>query len=186
MRRSKRYKRPLPKKQERYRINKKITAKEVRVIDESGQPSGILSIAEALRQAEEKGFDLIEVNPKAEPPVCRFGDYGQFQYEQKKTERKQKSQQKQLETKGIRLTFRISENDLMVRQQQALKFLAKGHKVKVDLFLRGRERQHAELAKKVVNGFVDKIKAAAEVNAEQPLTRQGNVFSAILAPKKQL
>jgi len=130
-----------------YKINHQITAPEVRVIDEAENNIGVMPTSQALALAREKGLDLMEVSPKAQPPVVRFGRYGQFKYEQEKKIKQQKTKQKKVEVKGIRLSFRIGAHDLEVRKEQALKFLANRDKVRIELPLSGRERQFKDKGK---------------------------------------
>jgi translation initiation factor IF-3 len=175
-----------PKPQKRFWMNDKIRATDVFVIDEEGEQKGVMSLAEALRMAKESELDLVEVNPTAEPPVCKIMDFGQFKYEQEKKAHKQKVQQKKIDTKGVRLSVRISDHDLGMRLDQADKFLKKGHKLKIDLILKGRERAHPELAVETIKDFAAKLEAKEDLNIikEQDLTRQGGRFIMILVNKK--
>ena len=169
-----------------FKANAQIKALEVFLIDENNDPIGKLSTEEALRQAEEAGLDLVEVNPKAVPPVVKIVNLGQLKYEREKQAHKQKMHQKKTETKNIRLSFRISEHDLGLRVSSAEKFLAKDNKVKVELILRGRERQYPQKAAELVNKFTTRLKSNQDLNieAEQPLTNQGGRFTIILINKK--
>jgi translation initiation factor IF-3 len=145
-----------------------------------------MSTAEAIAKAQESDLDLVEVNPKANPPVVKIVNLGQLKYEREKQAHKQKMQQKKIDTKNIRLSFRISEHDLGMRVSQAEKFLSKDNKIKVELILRGRERQYPQKAAEIVNNFVAKLKANSElvIEAEQALTNQGGRFTIILINKK--
>ena len=175
-----------PKPEKRFLSNQMIKASEVFLIDESGEQIGVISTREALERAREINLDLVEVNPTATPPVAKIVDYGQLKYEREKKAHKQKIAQKKVDTKGVRLSVRISQNDLQLRVVQASKFFKKGDKVKVELVLKGRERQHPEKAVETVNEFVDALKANEELNIskEQPLTKQGGRFIMILVNKK--
>jgi translation initiation factor IF-3 len=175
-----------PKKEKRFRANKQIRVDEVFLIDESGENVGNVSTVEALEMAEESGLDLVEVNPTAKPPVAKIMDYGQFKYEKEKKAHKQKQAQKKIDTKGIRLSVRISSNDLNLRVERALKFFNKGHKVKLEMILKGRERQHPGKAIEVMNGFVEILNKNEDLNIikEQDLTKQGGRFTMILVNKK--
>jgi translation initiation factor IF-3 len=159
---------------------------EVFLIDENGEAAGEMKIEQALALAEELNLDLVEVNPKANPPVVKIVNLGQMKYEQEKLAHKQKMQQKKIEIKNIRLSFRISEHDLGLRLNQAEKFLAKDNKTKVELILRGRERQYPKKAVEIVNRFVSELqtKEGLKVEVEQPLTNQGGRFTIILVNKK--
>ncbi len=135
----------------------------------------------AIQLARERDLDLVEVSPLTQPPVCKIMDYGAYQYQQEKKERKQKAKQKKIEIKGIRLGLNIGAHDLEIRKNQALKFLEKGNKVKVELILRGREKAFVERATMIIEEFVKTLGDNAVV--EQPLTRQGGRLS-LLAAKK--
>ena len=142
----------------------------------------MLVTAEAIRTARERGLDLIEVSPLANPPVCKFVNYGQFRYEVQKKERKQKIKQHKTEIKGIRLSTTISEHDTLVRVERAKKFLDKGNKVHVELLLRGRQKMHPEIGRGVMEKFMISLNTMAVI--ESPISQQGNKLSALLMPKK--
>jgi len=165
---------------QKFRVNEKITAPEVRVVDDEGKPLGILKTEEAIAIAQTKELDLVEVSPKADPPVCKILDYGAFKYQKEKEARKQKAQSKEVEVKGVRLTFRIGAHDFDVRLAQASKFLDRGDKVNVVLPLRGREKAHRDVAEAVINRFIDQLKAKYTLRLEQIVTFQGGKFSAIV------
>jgi len=110
---------------------------------------------QAIYLAQERGLDLIEVAANARPPVCRIIDYGKYAYQQEKKARQQKS--KQTELKGIRLSFGIAKNDMERQARQAEKFLNQGHKVKIEIILRGREKAHGEIAKEKIKEFITLI-----------------------------
>ena len=175
-----------PKPEKRFNINRQIRVPEVFLINEDGENVGNVSTQDAIKQAVEIGLDLVEVNPTAKPPVAKIMDYGQFKYEKEKKAHKQKQAQKKVDTKGIRLSVRISQNDLQLRVEQALKFFKKGHKVKIDLVLKGRERQHPGKAVETVNDFAAILEKNEDLNIEreQDLTRQGGRFIMILINKK--
>ncbi|MDD5071242.1 MAG: translation initiation factor IF-3 [Patescibacteria group bacterium] len=165
--------------------NRQIRVPEVFLIDENGETVGNVSTAKALAMAEEAGLDLVEVNPKLSPPVAKIVDLGQLKYEVEKKEHKQKIMQKKIDTKGIRLSIRISQHDFDFRLAQAKKFLGKGDKLKIDLVLKGREKQHPEKAREVIMDFVKKLEETEGLNvfAEQGLTKQGGRFNIILVNK---
>ncbi len=162
------------------RFNEMIRAEEVRVIDDAGAHVGVMSIADALKLADERGLDLIEINPEALPPVVKITEYGQFKYQKDKEERIQKKKQKETEVKGVRLSLRIGEHDKELRLNQAKGFFEDGNKVKVELILRGRERQFVENAFKVVNAFIIELKTAVPLRIEQAPTKQENKIIALL------
>jgi len=169
-----------------FKSNEHITASEVFLIDESGENIGVVSLQEALAKAQESDLDLVEVNPKANPPVAKLVNLGQFKYEREKKLHKQKVLQKKVETKVVKLTFRISAHDSDVRLGLAEKFLTKNDKVKVEIFLRGRERQHFDRARELMLEFVGALKAkpGLVIEEDQPLTKAPSGFSIILANKK--
>lgn len=159
-------------------VNERIRVPRVTVIDENGQPLGAMAINEALGIAEEKELDLVEVDPKAEPPVCKILDFGQFQYQQSRKAQQQKAHVKKVEIKGIRLSYKIGRHDLEFRKNQALKFLNKGDKVKIETILRGRERQYTLEAGAKINDFIKSL--GENIVVEQPIKKQGNQLSALI------
>ncbi len=124
----------------------------------------------------------MEVSPLANPPVCKLIDFGKFKYQQEKAEQKSKHKQKKVELKGVRLTLKMGEHDLEVRIKQASKFLAKGDKVRIEMRLRGREMAHQDLAREKIKKFIESL---GEVALEQPLQKQGRLFSVIINNKQQ-
>lgn len=131
--------------------------------------------------AREKGLDLVEVYPNAQPPVCKIMNYGSYQFTQAKKERKQKAKQKKIEVKGIRISLNIASHDMEMRKNQALKFFQKGDKVKLEMILRGRERNFVARAKSIMEEFAKSL--GENVMIEQPWTRQGGRLSMLLAKK---
>lgn len=180
------WRRAQPKPEKRFRTNEQIKIPEVFLIDENGEKLGVVSTPDALARAKGLEMDLVEVNPTAKPSVVKIIDYGQFKYEQDKKAHKQKVQQKKVDTKGIRLSVRISKHDFDFRFEQAKKFLEKGNKLKIELGLRGRERQHLDKAVEVIKDFVSKLENIEDFNIirEQDLTKQGGRFNIILVNKK--
>lgn len=166
-----------------YRANERIIAPEVRLIDEQGKFLGVLKLQEALRIAQEREFDLVEVAPKDVPPVCKLLDFGTFKYQKAKEQRVQKAHAKKVEVKGIRLSVKIGEHDLEVRRRKALDFLADGDKLKLEIILRGREKAHGELATERILDFIKRIEETYQLYIEQPVTRQGGNVSAIVGRK---
>lgn len=168
-----------------FRKNEQITVPEVFLIDEDGGQVGKISSYDALARARDLGLDLVEVNPKAVPPIVKILDYGQFKYEREKLKHKQKQQLKKVDTKAIRLSVRISKHDFDFRLSQSIKFLEKGNKLKLELTLKGRERQHPQKAVETINSFRDELEKVEGLNLirEQDLTRQGGRFTMIFANK---
>lgn len=130
--------------------------------------------------AEERGLDLVEVAPNANPPVCRLMDYGKFIYERNRREREARKAQKQIEIKEIRLRPKIAEHDVMVKTNQARAFLAEGNKVRVRVRFRGREITHQEIAQKLLEKVAEDMRDVAMVE-QQPLM-EGNTMLMVLAP----
>jgi len=167
----------------RHRTNAFIKSLQVRLIDETGQNIGVIDTAQALEMAAERGLDLVEVSPLANPPVAKIVDYSKLRYQEEKERRKEKARQKKVEIKGIRMSLRISEHDTEVRIEQAVKFLTQGDKVKAALVLKGREHQHMGLARENLEKFVAAINEKIPVTLEQPITAQGGNFSVVMAKK---
>jgi len=122
-------------------------------VDENGKQIGIVETRRALEIAQNKGLDLLEVSHNLNPPVCRILDYGKYQYQKQKREQKAKRKIKKMELKGIRLSFNIGKHDLEFKAKQADKFLSEGHKVKIELILKGREHSHLDLAFQELRAF---------------------------------
>ncbi len=165
---------------DRTRVNASIRASQLRVIDSDGKQLGILPRAEALRLAEERSLDLVEVAPHAEPPVAKLMDFGKYQYERAKREREARKSRKEVEVKEIRLRPKTGEHDLDFKIRRARSFLETGAKVKVRIRFRGREITHPEVAMKQM----DRIAAAlSDVSAvEQHPGFEGRTILMILAP----
>ena len=174
-----------PKPEKRFRSNEPIRVPSVFLIDENGERKGEVETQKALSQAREAELDLVEVNPTAKPPVVKIMDFGQFKYEQEKKAHKQKTQQKKIDTKGVRLSVRISKHDFRLRVDQGKKFLSKGDKLKIDLILKGRERQHPEKAVELIREYAAELEKDEEltINKEQDLTKQGGRFTMVLVNK---
>ncbi len=164
-----------------FKANHHIIAPEVRVIDDEGNALGVLPTAKAIALAQEKGMDLIEVSPLAEPPVCKFADYSHFKYQKEKEMRKQRAQSKEVEIKGIRLSMRIGSGDLQIRVEQAAKFFEQGDKVKVEMILRGRERAHGDVARAVFDEFVKQLGTHYPIRVEGALKVMDGRMHMILA-----
>lgn len=143
------------------RLNHEIRAKQLRVIDESGQQVGVLSKEEALRVASDQSLDLVEISPNANPPVAKIIDWGKYNYQRTKQQQKNRRHTKTLDIKQMRFGLKISDHDLSVKLRKVTKFLDEGHKVKIVIFYRGRELAHKDigftLAERVIEWFGDKI-----------------------------
>lgn len=166
-----------------YRANEQILAPTVRVVDEEGKPLGELSTSNAIAIAQERGYDLVEVSPKAEPPVCRLLDYGQFKYQKEKESRLQKARAKKVDVKGVRLSAKMGQHDIDIRREQSQGFLADGHKIKIEIMLRGREKEHGNLAIARIEAFIKALEQVYPLYIEQPVTRSGGNVSAIIGRK---
>jgi translation initiation factor IF-3 len=123
---------------EKIRINREIHAPELRVIGAAGENLGVLRTADALKAAQAAGLDLIEISPNAQPPVAKITDYGKFQYELKKKESAQRAKAKVSETKEVQIKVGTGENDMRLKARKAAEWLAEGHRVRAELFLKGR------------------------------------------------
>jgi translation initiation factor IF-3 len=178
--RRRRHNRPKPKPvaKLRLRVNEQILASEVRVIGENGENHGVLSLPDAIKLAQEQESDLVEVSPLANPPVCKITDYGKLQYQEAKQEQQKKAKQKKVDTKGIRLGFRTDKHDLFFKKNQAEKFLMKGHKVRVDLWLRGREKAMLDKAKENLVEFLATIQIPIKYEEEVKKSPRG--FTALI------
>ena len=138
---------------------------ELRVIDETGNNLGVLSREESLRLKNEKGLDLIEISPAANPPVAKIMEYGKYLYQQQKKDKEGRKGQK-TETKGVRFTVRTSGNDLEVRAQQVDKFLKKRYKVRIQMILKGREKSLQGFADEKLKTFLALIKESYKIEQE--------------------
>ena len=147
------------------RINHQIRAQQVRVINAEGEQLGILEIEEALRQAQDNGFDLVEVSPNSDPPVCRIMDYGQYKYQQSKRQHEAKKHQKIIHLKEIKLRPKTEEHDFLFKLKHAIGFMEAGDKVKVTVMFRGREMSHQELGHRLMEKFVAQIGEMAAVES---------------------
>jgi translation initiation factor IF-3 len=163
-----------------FKINTRITATEVRLIDENSENIGVFSIEEALQKATDADLDLVEINPKAQPPVVQIKDFKHFKYQKEKEIRKQKAKTHISDIKGIRLSMRIGIGDMQTRQKQALKFLERGDKVKMEIILRGAERYKTPIAYDVIKKFFALVNEGIPIKYEQHATRQGNKITAII------
>lgn len=123
---------------EKVRINREIRVPELRVIGAEGENLGVISIADALKAAQEASLDLIEISPNAKPPVAKIMDYGKFQYEQKKRDSAARAKAKVSETKEVQIKVGTGENDMRLKARKAADWLAEGHRVRAELFLKGR------------------------------------------------
>ncbi len=162
------------------RINEAIREREVRLIDEKGEHSGIVPIEEALRRAQAANLDLVEVSNKSKPHVCRVMDYGQYKYEQAKKQKEAKKKQKQIVVKEIKIRPRIDQHDYDFKLNHALKFLEHGDKVKIIMQFRGREMAHKDLGRVVMDRIIADLGHLAQVEQEPRI--EGRFMNMTLAP----
>lgn len=154
----------------------------MRLVGAEGSQLGVVSIEKAQELATQAALDLVEVAPQANPPVCRIMDFSKFKYDQEKKEREAKKHQRQSRLKEIRLHPNIDEHDLQVKVRQAIGFLNKKDRVKIDLFFKGRQMEHMDLGRKVLDKFISDTQNDALVEKEPSL--EGRIISLVLAPKK--
>jgi translation initiation factor IF-3 len=165
----------------KFNINNQIQAKEVRVLDEEGQMLGIFHIKEAIRIAEEKELDIIEINPKAVPPVVRMMDFYKFKYQQAKSDAAKPKKKDEIKT--LRVSVRVSINDLGVRAKKIKEFLEKGFRVKLQVQMKGREKAHPEVAEETMKTFVGLVDVEDYIWESEPKLMGDSVY-ATMKPKK--
>ncbi len=165
----------------KHRVNHLIRVPEVRVIGPEGEQLGILKTTDALKQANEGGYDLVEVAQTSTPPVCRIMDYGKFKYEQSKKEHKTRQHQKSTQVKEIKLRPRTDKHDLETKIRRIVEFLAEGTKTKVTVMFRGREMANQELGRSAMGKIREEIKDAGTVEMEPRM--EGRNLYMIVAPK---
>lgn len=167
---------------ETQQINYEIKDKELRVVSATGEQLGIMSAKEALRIAEDNDLDLVKIAPQAKPPVCKIMDYSKYRYEQAKREKENRKNQKQAETKEIRLSVTIDVGDFNTKVNHAKKFLAAGHKLKVSIRLKGRMMAHSELGVENMKRFAEAV--AEEANVDKAPKLEGRQILMFLSPKQ--
>lgn len=153
------------------------------MVDSENNQLGIMSVKDALRIAEEKQLDLVEVAPQAKPPVCRIMDFGKFKYEQSKRDKEAKKKQRIIQVKEVKLRPRIEDHDYSVKAKNAERFLKDGDKVKVTIMFRGREIVHTDLGKKLLDRMAQDMKELCTVERLPKL--EGKNMIMILAPKNE-
>ncbi|MBQ7303321.1 MAG: translation initiation factor IF-3 [Alphaproteobacteria bacterium] len=162
------------------RINNEIKVKEVRLIDENGENRGIVSIAEALRIADDAGLDLIEISPQAVPPVCKVLDYGKYKYEVQKRKNEAKKNQKVVNIKELKLRHVIDTHDYEVKIKQAKKFLSKGDKVKFTIRFKCREMSANDMGKEILNKIIEDLDTIGKVDSAPKL--EGRQMMMLMSP----
>ena len=166
----------------KHRINSEIRAKEVRLIDSEGEMVGVVSLKEAVTKAHDSGLDLVEIAPKAKPPVCKIINYGKFAYELQKKEKLQKKNQQQQQMKEIRFKWRTATHDFNFKTRHAREFIKSGHKVKASVMFRGREITHREIGKELLERFIEAMSDISKVDSK--LKMEGKNMSVIMSPDK--
>ncbi len=159
-----------------------ITVREVRVIDDERQALGVLPTVQAIQLARDRGLDLVEIAPTADPPVCKITDYGKFLYEQHKKDHEAKKHQKQIQIKEIKFRPKISVHDYDFKMKHVKRFLGEGNKVKITVMLRGREKQKPELGYQVLDRVLADVKDMASQDGSA--RKQDWAVSALLVPTK--
>lgn len=169
-----------PNNESKHKINSKIWSKEVRLVGDNVEV-GIYTISEALSIAGDLELDLVEINPKAEPPICRVIDYDKFIYEQKKADKDQKKSQKRTQQKEIRFGPNTGDGDLEHKMKSAQKFLEDGIKVKVTVFFKGRTIIHKDRGEILLLRFADEL---SEYGTAESLPKlEGKRMNMLLKPK---
>ena len=175
MRRSRnRFIKPL-QKQEQHRINEKIRAQQVRVIDGNGEQVGIQPLQQALSLAEESKLDLVEIAPQAEPPVCKLIDYGKYKYQLQKKESEAKKKQTDNAVKELKIGYRTDIGDLKTKMRHARNFLSDGNRVKISMRFKGREKAFVHLGKEKLEQIVEQLSDVANVY-ERNLKSRSQVY----------
>ena len=167
---------------DRIRVNERIRAREIRVIDEEGGQLGVMQPFEAIKMAKEKGLDLVEISPTADPPVCKITDYGKYLYQANKKAHEQRKSSRGSQLKEVKFRPATAEHDYQVRLNQIIRFLGEGHKVRAMIFHRGREMAHQEVGRAKMNRLLGEIGENGQVETMPRM--EGNVLVALLAPKK--
>ncbi|HLG60332.1 MAG TPA: translation initiation factor IF-3 [Ktedonosporobacter sp.] len=172
------------------RVNERIRAREVRLIDENGEMMGVMPPIRALDIARDRNLDLVEVSPNAMPPVCKLMDYGRYKYEQAKKENEARKHQKTITLKEIRMRPRTDDHDVEVKTRKIQEFLAEGDKVRVSVQFRGPDMRHPDIGRKLLDGIAEELKGIATI--ERPPVMEGRMMSMIVSrapgwepPKKQ-
>jgi len=166
-------------------VNGQIRARQVRVIAEDGEQLGIMGPQDAIREAQDRGLDLVEVAPKAAPPVCRIMDYGKYRYQQSKRAKESKKHQHVISLKEIKYRPKIDKHDFDFKTNHVRQFLGEGSKVKVTIMFRGRELAHPEFGRDLLQKVVDATEDLCQDRLDcSALRREGRNMSIVLAPAK--
>jgi translation initiation factor IF-3 len=171
-----------PPERDTTRINERIRVPEVRLIDETGGQVGIMKTLEALRYAQSKDLDLVEVAPEAKPPVCRVLDYSKYKYEQAQKQKAARKHQTQINVREIKFRPKIAQHDYDTKKGHVIRFLNGRDKVKVTIMFRGREMAHPERGEQLLNRLAEELGELAVV--EQRPQQDGRNMVMMLAPSK--
>lgn len=163
------------------RVNHRIRAKEIRVIDDQNEQLGILTPQAALKIAEERGLDLVEVAPTAQPPVCRIMDYGKYLYQMNKKQHEAKKHQKNITVKEVKFRPNTDEHDYDFKKNHIIRFLKQGDKVKAAVFFRGREIVHQAIGRALLDRLVEELAEIGAIEARPKM--EGPNLIAIFSPK---
>jgi len=166
------------------RTNRRIKAREVRVIGPEGEQLGVLLVEQALARAQELGMDLVEVSPMAKPPVCKIMDYGKFKYLEKKKQNEAKKKQVVVQLKEVKLRPRTEEHDYDVKLKKVREFLEEANKARITVMFRGREMSHKELGQKVLQRVIEDLREMAVIEAAPRV--EGRQMFMILAPNPRM
>jgi translation initiation factor IF-3 len=169
-------------KGDEHRINDRIEAREVRLVNQDGEMIGVVPLRDALERADEVGLDLVEISPNATPPVCKILDYGKFKYEAQKKANAARKKQKVIEVKEIKMRPSIDQNDYSIKMKKVREFLDEGDKVKVTMRFRGREMAHQHLAMNILEKVKDEMADLAKI--EQFPKLEGRQMIMVMAPLK--
>jgi translation initiation factor IF-3 len=166
-------------------LNEQIRAPKLRVIDDDGKQLGVLSRAEALAVADERGLDLVEISPDTDPPVAKVVDWGKYNYQRTKQLQKNRTRTKTLEMKQMRWGLKIGQHDLDIKMGKVTKFLEAGHKVKLTIVYRGREQAHKEIGFKLADRVIASFGGTIAVDQPPQLAgRQLNFVVRKASPSK--
>ena len=166
------------------RTNRRIKAREVRVVGPDAEQLGVLPIDQALARAQELGMDLVEVSPTAKPPVCKIMDYGRFKYLEKKKQNEAKKKQVVVQLKEVKLRPRTEEHDYTTKLKKVREFLGEANKARITVMFRGREMSHRELGQKVLQRVIEDLRDVAVIESAPRM--EGRQMFMILAPNPKM
>ncbi|MFH1847956.1 MAG: translation initiation factor IF-3 [Candidatus Omnitrophota bacterium] len=164
------------------RVNYRIRIRQVRLIGSDSEQLGVVATEEAIKRAQDEGLDLVEVAPLAKPPVCRIMDYSKYKYEQSKREREAKKKQHVVHVKELKMTPNIDEHDLAVKLNSLRKFLSRGDKAKITMKFRGREKQHMDRGRAVLDKLMQDVADVGSADS-QPRVMFGRSMIVSFSPK---